>query len=285
MFYNTSKMPVHPNERLLPPKTDLSVPPVAWPTLAVTAAIIFTWTACFVLGHRETVSLWLLIPISSYCAFAAFTPMHDSAHGSVARLRWLNNLVGRLTAPLLMGPFGVFRFMHLEHHKYTNEPGKDPDLWSGEPPYALLPLRWFTQELHYYWWYFSLWNKRPTAERLDFTLSTIALVGVMLGLTQAGYGRAVLLLWIVPALVAAFFLAFSFDFLPHQPHLIPQKSDRYRATHLLIDPWLTPLFLYQNLHLIHHLYPGIPFYRYARIWRSQRAFLRSQGAREISLFS
>jgi ring-1,2-phenylacetyl-CoA epoxidase subunit PaaE len=30
---------------------------------------------------------------------------------------------------------------------------------------------------------------------------------------------------------------------------------------------LNPLLLYQNYHLVHHLHPIIPFYRYVRVWR------------------
>ena len=30
---------------------------------------------------------------------------------------------------------------------------------------------------------------------------------------------------------------------------------------------MTPLMLYQNYHLVHHLHPVIPFYRYIAVWR------------------
>jgi ring-1,2-phenylacetyl-CoA epoxidase subunit PaaE len=30
---------------------------------------------------------------------------------------------------------------------------------------------------------------------------------------------------------------------------------------------LTPLALYQNYHLVHHLHPAVPFYRYIAVWR------------------
>lgn len=31
---------------------------------------------------------------------------------------------------------------------------------------------------------------------------------------------------------------------------------------------MTPLMLYQNYHLVHHLHPSIPFYRYIQAWRN-----------------
>jgi ferredoxin len=39
--------------------------------------------------------------------------------------------------------------------------------------------------------------------------------------------------------------------------------------------WLfTPLMLAQNYHLVHHLHPSVPFYRYAKTWRqNEESFL------------
>ena len=40
------------------------------------------------------------------------------------------------------------------------------------------------------------------------------------------------------------------------------------------EPWLSPLLLYQNYHLVHHLHPVVPFYRYIRVWRrNEEAYL------------
>jgi fatty acid desaturase len=41
---------------------------------------------------------------------------------------------------------------------------------------------------------------------------------------------------------------------------------------------LTPVLLFQNYHLIHHLIPTVPFYRYGRIWRAKKDFLIANGA-------
>ena len=34
---------------------------------------------------------------------------------------------------------------------------------------------------------------------------------------------------------------------------------------------MTPVLLYQNYHLVHHLHPLIPFYRYIAVWRRNEA--------------
>lgn len=33
------------------------------------------------------------------------------------------------------------------------------------------------------------------------------------------------------------------------------------------ERWVSPLMLYQNYHLVHHLHPTVPFYRYLQVWR------------------
>jgi fatty acid desaturase len=220
--------------------------------------------------------------LATAAAFAAFTPLHDGVHGSISRHRWINETAGRLGGMVLGGSFAAFRHAHLEHHRHTNEPGLDPDLWSGQGPKLQLPLRWLTQEARHYVVYLQGWGRRPLPERVDFLLTNGALAAAMAWSWRAGLGWEVLAFWFLPGRLASALLAFSFDYLPHQPHGIPASVDRYRATHVLTDPFLTPLFLYQNYHLIHHLHPGVPFYRYARIWRSRREELLSRGAREIS---
>ena len=42
---------------------------------------------------------------------------------------------------------------------------------------------------------------------------------------------------------------------------------------------MTPLFVYQNYHLVHHLHPSVPFYRYVRAWRrNEQAYLDRNAA-------
>ena len=44
--------------------------------------------------------------------------------------------------------------------------------------------------------------------------------------------------------------------------------------------WLfTPLMLSQNYHLVHHLHPSVPFYRYLATWRrNEEAYLEHDAA-------
>mgnify|MGYP003709843697 CR=1 FL=1 len=67
-------------------------------------------------------------------------------------------------------------------------------------------------------------------------------------------------------------VGFVFVFLPHHPADISAHDNKYQAS-TVRQGWewlLTPLMVFQNYHLIHHLYPNVPFYNYLKIWNLKR---------------
>jgi len=261
----------------------LRAPAVAWPTIALAFAATGLWAAAGALALLGVLPPAVGFGLATLAAYAAFTPMHDAAHRSVGRARWLNEAVGRLASLPLLAPFPAFRAMHLAHHKHANEPERDPDHWSGRGPAAFRPLRWLTQDLHYYERFFRTWGRFSPGERAEVVggIAAIAVgVGAAVGL---GLGLEVVLYVLLPARLATGALAFAFDYLPHRPHETPARADRLRATHVIRGRWLTVPLMAQNYHLVHHLYPAVPFYGYARVWADQREQLLARGAREVAL--
>jgi len=62
-----------------------------------------------------------------------FTAMHECSHGTAFRSRWLNRLVGVVAGMvLLIGPKWFFHF-HQDHHKFTQDPDRDPELGTPKP--------------------------------------------------------------------------------------------------------------------------------------------------------
>lgn len=241
----------------------LTTPRIAWPTLFLLAAALATWAIGVALVHAGQLVGAVLATAGAY---VAFTPMHDAAHRSIARARWINELAGRLAIVPLFGPFLAVRYVHLEHHKHTNEPDADPDHWSGRGPRWLLPLRWLTQDFHYYAVYATA--ARPRRDRVESLATFAAMIALVVVLVALGHGRTVLLGWLLPARLAIAVLAFAFDYLPHRPHDVPAKQDRFAATHVFEGRLKYAASLGQSLHRVHHLYPGLPFYRYAAVWRA-----------------
>ena len=243
-------------------------PHIAYPTLLLGGLVVVGHAATWALalsGHSV-----LALVVGSVFAYTAFTPLHDATHCAVGRAGWLSGLVGRLMSPLLFGSFPAFRFVHLSHHKHTNDGEHDPDHYSARGPRLLLPLRWATQDLYYYAFIGRHWSSRTRAERIELVGMLVVQLLILAALIATGYGWAALFAWVLPSRVAITALAFAFDYLPHVPHSIPARVDRDRATRNIPSFALQLVFLNQNLHKVHHHFPGVPFYAYARIYRHQR---------------
>lgn len=79
--------------------------------------------------------LWQLALVGQGIAICfLFTLEHEATHKTPFRSALLNEWVGRIAGFLIVQPFEWFRYFHLAHHRYTNMPGKDPELVSGAKP-------------------------------------------------------------------------------------------------------------------------------------------------------
>ena len=271
---------------LMPPKDALRIPTVAWPTIALLIGVYALFAGSTGLALTGHIPVWLAAALNTIAAFAAFTPMHDAAHRSVGRKRWLNEVIGRLAGLLLGAPFAAFRYVHLEHHKYTNEPGKDPDLYSGGGPRLLLPLRWMPQDLHYYVIWIRRWSERPWRDKRALLIDLAVVIAIIATLNATGHTSEWLVFWFLPSRIAISMLAWSFDYVPHRPHTVPSREDRLRATHAVRGPFSLPLtipLLSQNYHIVHHLYPGVPFYGYPRVWWALKDELLAGGTKVVPI--
>ncbi len=258
------------------------VPDVAWPTLLLTACTLLAWAGSGVALYLGWLPWPLSLAISTIAAFVSFTPLHDATHRAVGRHSALNAVVGRLCALPLLAPYPAFRHLHLSHHRNTNDPEADPDFWSGEGPGWQLPLRWLSQDAHYYTRYLPD-ASRPKAEKAESIVTMVVLWASVLALLTTPLALTVLLAWVLPGRLAIALLAFTFDYLPHRPHTITGREDRHRATVNFREPWLGVLMLNQNHHLAHHLYPSVPFYRYHLAWRAKQASVEAKGGRTVGL--
>ncbi len=255
---------------------------IEWPSLLLFVASYALWAAALVAGVKGWAPTAPAVLAASVAAYAVFTPLHEASHRSLGRSALLNGVVGRASGLLLMAPFLAVRHFHIEHHKHTNEPDHDPDHWSGRGPWWLLPFRWATQDLYYYYLFLRSYRAQKRAERIE-TVATLAGIFALAALAFAlGYGQVALLYWILPARLAIFFLAFAFDYLPHYRHEITAAQDRYRATRVVDSALFNVLLFGQTYHLIHHLYPAVPFFRYRAVWKHVREELSRLGAGSLA---
>jgi beta-carotene hydroxylase len=250
----------------------------AWPTLVMALAIFAAFAGVITLALLHIIPLWLAAIANIVLAYMMFTPMHEAAHNNIRgnhkNLAWVENLVGHLCGIMLLGPFACFKFIHLTHHAHTNEFGADPDTWvHGKNPLHTM-FRCFTILPFYYYFFFS--NTKRAARKL-FWPAIYALLIYSAGASVLFYFHGFtpfLYIWILPAIVANGALAFILDYLPHVPH---DKLNRYQNSNVVFGKAIYILSMAHSFHIVHHLWPRIPFYSYRQAFTHFESDLKKEG--------
>ncbi|KAK3814128.1 MAG: fatty acid desaturase-domain-containing protein [Benniella sp.] len=272
---------------------DLKTPTIAVPTIAVAAGSLAVWGSVLYYGaYKRKVSPLLTFPIMTAACFAAFTPVHDGTHSSIAKgpyKKLINNVVGYLSGIPLNLPFGVYRQLHLMHHRYTNT-DKDPDVWDARGPMVLRFFKWFFPD--YFWIKSALTGEVKDAKLLDAALFYLAMIWMVRKMSNKGL--AVLKYWILPQRTAYWLLVWLFAYVPHRPdgeHQFNATDNIYKMTNvtggiLNSDGFnLAIPLLNQHLHNIHHLYPQLPFTHYGKIWSKYKNELIAAGTEIHPVYS
>lgn len=247
------------------------VPTLSWPIVGifvVSLAVFGTATWAALIGALPAV---ITIAASAVAIFMMFTVLHDASHYSISSHRWVNAAFGRV-AMILVSPlisFPSFAFIHIEHHRNTNDHESDPDHFVSAASYWQLPFRFPVMDIPYLACLFRNRRRRPRSEVVETVFLLIATTFLITAAGVAGHLWTLAIVYLIPSRVAMFVLAWWFDWLPHHDLDDTPADNRYRTTRNRVgSEWiLTPLLLSQNYHLVHHLHPSIPFYRYVAAWR------------------
>lgn len=272
-----------PAARTALPDPGEQVPKLAWPTVALFlagAAAFVTSTVAYLGGAAP---MWVPIVVNAVVTFTMFTVVHDAVHYAISSTRWVNGLFGRLAVPFVQPliSFPSFGFIHIEHHRHSNDDENDPDTFASHGPAWQLPFRWAVLDVSYGTYLIRKVRGRPKAEVAE-TLACVAIsVAGLIVAIMSGHFWTLAVVFVIPQRIAVVVLAWWFDWMPHHGLADTQRSDRYRATRTRVGmEWLyTPLMLSQNYHLVHHLHPSVPFYRYTKTWRrNEEAYLDRNAA-------
>lgn len=264
-------------------------PAVAWPTLILAVALPAILLGVITLGFSGALPLWVCTPILAAVSYAHYTLVHEAIHGNVVAspksLSWVNTAVGWIGALGMGAGWPALQRTHVLHHSHTNTE-RDPDIavkgtlvqllmkWAVMVPMSLLPiaaLRVINAER--YKRLGTILNPAEIAQVSAVTLFTLALLVAALA---TGHALDWLMLWFLPTRLGILALNIFFQWLPHHPF---DRTERYLNTRISLWPGGTFLLLQQNLHLMHHLWPSVPFYNYARLFRRLRPVLTAEGSR------
>lgn len=261
---------------------------IEWPTVALALTIYGGWLA--LTFWHEKVPIWLLMPLGAWLIAWHSSLQHEVIHGHPTRWPRINAAIGFPPLSLWL-PFHRYRALHLAHHRdeRLTDPTDDP-----ESSY------WTRQSLHRQPWLV----RRIIA--VNATFVGRVLIGppwvvcrfLMLELTAirngdrrvAGVwtwhivGMAAVLTWISTVCHLQLWqygclfiwpgvsLMLIRSFAEHRAH-----EDVGRRTALVERaPVFGLLFLFNNLHVVHHMRPRMPWYRIPGWYAAHRTALVSR---------
>ena len=271
---------------------------VEWPTVALAALIYAMWLAA--------TYFWRALPWPALVALGGvavawqMSLQHEIIHNHPTRWRRFNRVLGVWPLALWL-PFEIYRITHLQHHNDNRltDPLEDPEsyYYTTDQWQALGPLG-------------------RAVSRAQSTLLGRLIVGPACAmarfwghegrlLARGNYRHApvlvrhliqtaLVLAWVVGVCGMPFWLYFSaFAYVGTALALIRSfaehraEAEVERRTAIVERSWLLgPLFLFNNLHVAHHMRPAMPWYALPRWYAVNRAALieRNGGLLYVSYF-
>jgi len=267
-----------------------------WQTLALIVACYAGWAVA--LFWLSGVSVILAVLVAALSIVLHSSLQHEVLHGHPFRSAFANAALVFPAVGLFI-PYLRFRDTHLEHHRDQNltDPYDDPEsnyldpgAWDRLPRALQVVLRANNTLL-------GRMAVGPLISQVSFMVDDARAIGRGDGRVALGWGLhllgVALVLWAVAlspmpvwAYVIAAYLGMSIlkirTFLEHQAH------ERVRGRTVVIEDRgpLAFLFLNNNLHVVHHMHPKVPWYRLWALYSSDRdRYLKRNEAYRFTSYS
>lgn len=245
-------------------------PSIAWGNVGLFVGIVCGYVLTISGALMGYLPYWVASFICAYLAFASFSVAHEACHGSIIQMgagpQWISDAIGWIsTIPFLLLPYRLLQRMHERHHAYTNDPARDPDYFkSGQPWYQIL-LRIYLVPFKYHWMVLSPLRHNPHYRKtyVSSALYMLFTASLLSGLWATGHIRELIYFALLPAAASMFSLVFFYDYLPHHPH---KSLGRHHNSRVILGQFFKLASLGQSYHLVHHLYPRVPWYRYEDLY-------------------
>jgi fatty acid desaturase len=250
------------------------------PTWLVALVLYGSWAA--ILWFHEALTWWIVAPVGTYLVAWHFSLQHEAIHSFLSAPKWLRWAV--VMPPLgLWLPFPLYYEGHRKHHQNTHltEPGVDTEsFYQRKADWARLsPVRRALLTANQTLAGRVLLGPLLRLEKLvirEFTRGTldhvphwIAHVILVAALFWYISGVAGMPWWQYVLFIAwpAFGLGWVRSFIEHRYGARPGER-----TGVIESNWFWGLlFLNNNLHAVHHLFPRMPWWQIPGYWRAHRA--------------
>jgi fatty acid desaturase len=224
-------------------------------------------------------ALWALplMVAQGYVVAFLFMAVHETAHKTAFRSRGLNLAVGYLSAFIIGLPYEYYCLFHWDHHRYTQDPARDPELIVGAKPTSETQLAiaysglvqvagrlWLTLGHAVTGRVTVPWvpeSKRTVIVRE--ARAYLALYTLLLALSLWFSTATLLWVWIVPLLLGQLFLR---PYLYAEHTGCEQTRSAFQNTRTTYTGRLVKWFTWNMpYHVEHHAYPSIPFHALPRL--------------------
>ena len=230
---------------------------------------------------RSTIWVLPLVVAHGYVLAFVFCALHETAHRTAFRRRGLNALIGTLAGLLTVWPYRNYRVYHWEHHRHTQDPDLDPELYFAKPSWLVAYLFVLTGIPNFYRRLGDIlrlargradrpWMAPP--ERRALIIEARAYLTVYVAVAAASVlagSPMVLVVWLAPLLVGQAFL---------RPYLLAEHTacaftrDCLDNTRTTLTLSLVRLFAWNMpYHAEHHVYPAVPFHALRRLHERVRS--------------
>ena len=202
-----------------------------------------------------------------------FTALHEATHRTAFKTRWINDWVARFCGFAILLPSHGFRFFHFDHHRFTQDPARDPEL--GEPkPTSLAEYVWAITGVPVWRYHVSMiaryasgrcdeafvpQSERPAVHRearwMVFGYAVLAATSI------ATQSTALIWVWVFPAILGQPFLRLylmaEHGRCPFVANMFENTRTTFTNTVVRFVAWNMPF------HAEHHAHPGVPFHKLA----------------------
>ena len=257
-------------------------PEIALPTLFLLAGVYAGLAASTFFALNGHLPMWLAALVNGLILYGTYTVVHEGVHYNIvskkSKLRWLNMTAAFLAAIPLWILIYPHRASHIVHHTRCNTDA-DPDIYARgsfgvvtfwKIPQAILgqfnPFAQYRQCIEY---------RLTRSQRYFSMLNYILYLAIVLTIIGLGFGYELLILWFIPFFIGYSLMLVFFTWIPHHPHTI---TGRYHDTRCSLWPGGNLLTQGQNYHLIHHMMPWVPWYKYETVFHEIRPGLERHNA-------
>lgn len=250
-------------------KQIVDLPVFAWQEIGIVIgsyAVIVGGGALFLNG---VLPYWVVLLCSSLAIYAAFTPLHDATHNSVSSSLAVNDLLGTIAAQLFVPGITtrIYRYLHLEHHRCTGDKDHDPDekMVSLPMPFKLIAIMFI--DVTWAIWYTKHLNQRSTRDIAIDGLALVVWLTWHVAWFLSPYAVEFFLVLVIPQRLGLLITGYLFAAIQH-PEGVKESENPLQATRMFKGGLFGQIVMIaQSQHLMHHLFPRVPYYRYHLAWK------------------